>query len=341
MKRNYFIQQGKAVSNNVREIMVAKWLNGSQLFEIAEQLNINRKTVANIVDRYLQTGCVEPGVGGNQSRTARTDDFILYSEYCKSKKPSMSAREIQNQLIKNKVVLDTNVPSLASISRVLTQDLGYSYKKLRNIPKESLTDDAHRKLIDYLAVCSACDATKLHFFDESSVIKTTGNRSYGHAAIGQTPCEIQRYASNATYTVNLLHGIFGVIHVNVLHGASNGLELLNFFAEALPQEDIFGNPLLKQGDFVVMDNCGFHHARHIEPLLRDMLQLNGITLLFQPPYHPAFNTCEFCFRFLKGWLRKNTELAERHTEVAIYDAISRITPAMSRNFFRYCGYIEQ
>ena len=47
----------------------------------------------------------------------------------------------------------------------------------------------------------------MHFFDESSVIKTTGNKNYGHAPVGQSAVEIQRYASNATYTVNLLHGI--------------------------------------------------------------------------------------------------------------------------------------
>ena len=107
------------------------------------------------------------------------------------------------------------------------------------------------------------------------------------------------------------------------------------------QEDIFGNPLIKHGDYVVMDNCGFHHAHHIEPVLRNMLQLNGITLLYQPPYHLVYNTCEFCFRFLKSWLRKKTELADRQTEVAIYDALSRITQAMSRNIFRHCGYIER
>ena len=42
--------------------------------------------------------------------------------------------------------------------------------------------------------------------------------------------------------VNLLHSIFGVDHVNILIGPSNGLELLNFFQEALEIEDIFGNP---------------------------------------------------------------------------------------------------
>ena len=110
----------------------------------------------------------------------------------------------------------------------------------------------------------------MHFFDECSVIKTKGNRRYGHSQIGAPTVEIQRYASNANFTVNLLHSIFGISHVNVLNGPSNGFELLNFFA------DVLENPLLKPGDTVKMDNCGFHHARHVEPALAQ----NGVPYYF-------------------------------------------------------------
>ena len=53
------------------------------------------------------------------------------------------------------------------------------------------------------------------------------------------------------FTVNLLHNMYGLGHVNLLPGPSNGLEILNFFAEALEEEDFFGNPLLKVGDTVI------------------------------------------------------------------------------------------
>ena len=85
---------------------------------------------------------------------------------------------------------------------------------------------------------------------------------------------------------------------------------------------------------MIMDNCGFHHKRHVEPALRNMLAQNGCTLLFQLPYNPVYNTCEYCFRVLNGLLRKNTELTENHTVVAIYDGLCRITLVMSRIFFQ-------
>ena len=122
------------------------------------------------------------------------------------------------------------------------------------------------------------------FFDESSVVKTTGNRRYGSARLGERAVEIQRYASNATYTINSLHSLVGVDCFNVLDGASNGEELLNFFDDALQVERADGSAALERSDVVVMDNCGFHHAHHVEPLLRQMLA--DCSLRKQTPFLP-------------------------------------------------------
>ena len=74
MERNPFTKQGKALSCDIREIIVEKWLEGSKPFEIAQRFNLPRKTVSNIVDRFVHTGSVKPGVGGNRLQTARMDD---------------------------------------------------------------------------------------------------------------------------------------------------------------------------------------------------------------------------------------------------------------------------
>ena len=74
------------------------------------------------------------------------------------------------------------------------------------------------------------------FFDESSVVKTTGNRKYGSAVLGEPGIEVQRYVSNSNYTINLLHSINGVDFFNILDGPSNGMELLTLFDEALQLE---------------------------------------------------------------------------------------------------------
>ena len=198
MTSNPFTTQGVPIPNKVRDVIVGEWLEGFSPYQIARKLSLQRKTVANIIDRFLRTGDIRPGIGGNRTRTARTDDVVLCTEFYKQNRPSTSGEEIQKQLSENNVVLRINMPSKASISRILTKDLGYSYKKLTIIPKESLTDDAQEKLENYLEICTTYSPQNMHFFDESSVVKTSGTRQYGHAPVGQIAVEIQRYASNAT-----------------------------------------------------------------------------------------------------------------------------------------------
>ena len=212
-------------------------------------------------------------------------------------------------------------------------------KRITVVPRESTTPSAMEAVDAFLNEISNFRAPKLHFFDESSVIKTTGNRKYGSAVLGEPAIEVQRYASNTNYTINLLHSIHGVDFFNILDGPSNGMELLTFFDEALQLERGDGSATLERGDCVVMDNCGFHHARFVEPILRNMLADCGITLLFQPPYSPDFNTCEFCFRQIRDYLRRYQLLAEHETKIAIAEAICQISPENSFSYFRHCGYI--
>ena len=336
---NLFSRQGKALPNKVREEIVQKYLDNYSVTVIAAGLNLPYKTVSNIIDVWLSKPTIEPKRGGNTFRTARTDDVIAYAEFLKQNKPSTYAKELQQQLVTNGVCLPENIPSKTSVSRIMTEDLGYSYKKISQIARETDREDVIEKLSIYIALISEVDFNRLHFFDESSVIVTSGNRTRGHSATGQPAIEVQRYASNATYRVNLLHNVNGVSHSNIIPGASNGLELLNFFDEALEQEDAFGNPIIKQDDVVVMDNCGFHHANHVEGNLRAVLQTRNVELIFQPPYHPCYNTCEYCFHLMKVILRRYPKYTEKYTELAISDALEMISMGFSRQIYKCCGYL--
>ena len=130
-----------------------------------------------------------------------------------------------------------------------------------------------------------------------------------------------------------MHSITGVDFFNILDGPSNGMELLNFFDEALQLEWEDGSAVVERGDCVIVDNCGFHHAPFVEPVLRGMLEDCGIGLIYQPPYSPDFNTCELCFHQIKGFLQQHQLLAEHETKIAIAAGILEITPRQSWSFF--------
>ena len=48
----------------------------------------------------------------------------------------------------------------------------------------------------------------------------------------------------------------------ILNGASNALEMIEFFNEALVEKIEIRNPMFNRGDVIIMDNCGdFYHQR--------------------------------------------------------------------------------
>ena len=86
-------------------------------------------------------------------------------------------------------------------------------------------------------------------------------------------------------------------------------------------------------------NCGFHHGRVTERLSREMFGGKGVNLLFQPPYSPGLNFCEYCLHKMKQTMRCNEHLSQSYTEVAIIDALNNITAAQSVTYFRPCGCV--
>lgn len=128
----------------------------------------------------------------------------------------------------------------------------------------------------------------------------------------------------------------GLTFFNILDGPSNGMELLNFFDEAQQLEGEDGSTVFENGNCIIMDNCGFHHARFVKPVLRGMVGNCSVELIYQPPYSPNFNTVEMCFHqiiiitiIIKGFLQCHQLLAEHETKIAIANGILEITPRQS------------
>ncbi len=116
---------------------------------------------------------------------------------------------------------------------------------------------------------SGVHPSKVHKDNPQSKIRTSEKRTRSSGS-STLLIELQLYSEYFTYR-------FGVVNFNILDRPSNGLEMLNFFQECLTIVDpVYGNPVLGQGDIVVMDNCGFHHGAMAEPELRTMLGNNGV-----------------------------------------------------------------
>ena len=329
---------GKATPTLVRSRILLLYFKGETIKNIAQSVQLTPQGVTKIVNSYLETKSTYPKVPRGPDHLVTTDNVLQHIEFYKTKKPSIYAREIRDKLARDGVCDETNIPSARTIAHVINKELIFTRKRLTLTPMESLTPVAIEKQYQFFDEILPFPSRNIHFMDEASVIRTTGNRTYGHAFIGQPAVEVCRYSSDANFTVNLLCSIFGVDYYNILEGPSNGLELLQFFEDALEQRYENGYPILAEGDAVILDNCGFHHARHVEPILREMLREHGVTLIFQPPYCPELNPCEYCFAHMKSSLKCNEMFTARYTELAIVYAMELITPAICYGFVQHCGY---
>ena len=135
------------------------------------------------------------------------------------------------------VSLPGEIPSNVSVRRFLNKELIMSKKKITQVPLESTEGPNVNSQNVFLAEISHLGPSSLHFFDETSMIQTEGNRKYGNSFIGERALEYQKYASNATYTVNLLHSALRVDHYNTTDGPSNGNELLLSFEGVLTMDN--------------------------------------------------------------------------------------------------------
>ncbi|KAK2554110.1 hypothetical protein P5673_024460 [Acropora cervicornis] len=191
-------------------------------------------------------------------------------------KGSTSLKEIKSELSN---FGDCGKLSLSTLSRHVRKNLpsgkDYSRKWLGKCAGERFT---HENLVytqlflDYL---SDKDPSSVKFFDETGFqLPDSGHRVYGYSPV-------------ANITLNFLAGVDGLKYANIVQGASNSIEFLRSFSEALQTVDSNTlRPVLEVGDIVVVDNFAAHHG-DAEVALHSFFNDVGMELLYLPTYSPT------------------------------------------------------
>lgn len=73
-------------------------------------------------------------------------------------------------------------------------------------------------------------------------------------------------------------------------------------------------PVLRPGQYVIMDNASFHKSFAIQALI----EAAGCHLIFLPPYSPDFNPIENFWAWLKQKIRETSHLFETLQEAVDY-----------------------
>jgi transposase len=274
-----------------------------------------------------------------------TDNDLELIETLKANKGSISMREISEILEEFGDVQGQGGIAMSTISRAIKSRLlsgkKYSRKKITHVALQrfTFTNVLYTQLfVNYL---SSKDARKIKFFDEAGIKSPdAGIRLYGHAPVGERCVEVERKLENPNTTLNLLVSLNGVEYYNMLDGATDTVQFLNFFEEAANAVNFeTTRPALEVGDIVVMDNLAVHHYEGGE-LLEEYLADMVIELLFTPVYSPDLNPVELCFNKIKTQLNYNFQkVFKTNLKLATVLALETITVEDMSHFYNLTSYL--
>lgn len=151
-------------------------------------------------------------------------------------------------------------------------------------------DEAKRA--DFLAQLQDPKAPHLIYVDESGMDERD-NYGYGYSPAGERFYELKSGRRQG--------------RINMIAGYRDGQLIAPFTVEGACNRSVFELwietcliPVLRPGEWVIVDNATFHHGGRIAPLI----EAAGCQLVYLPPYSPDLNRIEKCWAWLKSRIRK-------------------------------------
>ena len=139
------------------------------------------------------------------------------------------------------------------------------------------------------------DPERLLFIDETWTA-TNMARTHGRCPRGERLRMGFPHGHRKTTTLVAGLRMTGMVAPMVLDGPINGEWFEAYVRQVLVPE-------LRRGDVVIMDTL----SSHKRPVVREVIEAVGATVLFLPPYSPDFNPIEKAFAKLKALLRREAE----------------------------------
>lgn len=169
-------------------------------------------------------------------------------------------------------------------------------------------------------------ADRLVFIDEFGA-STNMQRTHGRAASGErVVCKVPHGHWKILSTIAAMT-TRGMVAASGFDGATDALMFQTFLRESLL-------PTLVPGQVVIMDNLSAHKS----PMVRELIESAGATVLYLPPYSPDYNPIELAISKIKSVLRS---LARREVDElmnAIDAALKSVTAGDASAFIRHRNY---
>ncbi len=119
----------------------------------------------------------------------------------------------------------------------------------------------------------------------------------------------------------------GILTSMMVEGGIDGMAFKVFL-------DRFLKSHLSPGKIVILDNLPSHHVEGV----RELIESQGATVMYLPPYSPEFNPIEECWSKIKSLLRKWKARTHGKLLEAVGKAIQSVTHEECRNWYTHAGY---
>ncbi len=302
-------------SNDLRLKVLDAYQNGDETIEtVAQRFSVSGSFVKNLMKRYQETGQVVPDkMGGNVLPKVSVEGTLKIKEWL---------AETSDLTLTELCVLYENeysvILSITSMGRALKRANITRKKKATYDPKKDT-----ELVQEYKETLTSILDQEHIYIDEMGanldLTRTYARSEKGTRAYGEKPTARGKRIS----TVGALSEQ-GMVTAMCFEGTMNTAVFMHFL-------EFFLCPLLKPGQWVILDNASPHKAEDV----RHTIEKTGAKLLYLPPYSPEYNPIEQVWSKVKSLLRsaKARTVEKLYDELAI--ALNKITKSDAQGFFKH------
>ena len=165
--------------------------NGLSERQFAIEVRVSHTYIGKVIKRYDKSN-TDLRAQRSHFRKPKVDQTASeYIECCKLMNPSIYGSEIRQRLLLDGVIHPVDTPSVSQINRVPHTQHAMTRKRIAVVPCKSTTPSATEAVDSFLNEILNFRTQSYIFFDECSVVKTTGNRTYGSAVLREPAIEVQ------------------------------------------------------------------------------------------------------------------------------------------------------
>ena len=308
----------RAYSLDLRQKVVAAVERGdSTIEEVATAFGVGQTFVKKMLRQHRETGDLSPRPHGGGHTPRLSDKHLKLLRRRLSAAPTAPTSRCPSTYASRPASASAPRPSAAH-----SQGSGCHVKK-----SMAAAERNNYKRGWYWRRARQMNHRRFTFLDETAV-NTGMTPTYGRAPRGERVVDsAPRNYGEQTSLIGALSLRRGLLAMMTLTRAVDTLAFDAYLAQEL-------GPRLRKGDVVVLDNLNVHKASQVELVAAG----RGAQVLWLPPYSPDFTPIEQCWSKIKALFRAAKARTREELEEALAQAITLVTKADIRGWFKHCGY---